>query len=192
MNEPSGVSSGDAARRRSERRVWSGHCLLLSSATAWYLVSNLITHFERRERKNSGSGCQVLQRSSLPGPLSVTGWNLSPIEQNWDHRNAALWRRTDFNAHKVARIIDTTIALFVGDVEPSGSDHCEQNIATRDLSPQPLDEVDSSGMPSTSMKTLRCRAPASSGRRGAPFLQRYPSDDSSEIFSASATSRRRF
>jgi len=51
-------------------------------------------------------------------PVKV--WILSPIEQNWDHRNAALQRRAGFNAHNIARIIDTTIALFIGDVEPSG------------------------------------------------------------------------
>ena len=83
-----------------------------------------------------------------------------------------------------------TIALFVGDVEPSGSDHCEQNIATRDLSPQPLDEVDTSGIVDVHQNATGAELQRQAV--GEVLLQRYPSDDSSEIFSASATSRRRF
>ena len=72
-----------------------------------------------------------------------------------------------------------TIALFVGDVEPSGSDHCEQNVRTRGLEPSTARR---SRYKRNAVDVHQNATGAELQRRavGEVPLQRYPSDDSSE------------
>ena len=68
--------------------------------------------------------------------------HLGAIDQHGDHRNVALQRRGDLDAHIVVRVVEPPLALAVGGGQPMRADDCEQCIALRDLRIELLDEIE--------------------------------------------------
>src|SRR5262245_35466270 len=68
--------------------------------------------------------------------------HLGAIQQDRDDRNVALKGRTDFDSHKIVRVIQAAVAIFITRIEPVGSDHREQHVTLGDLLAEHLDKVD--------------------------------------------------
>src|SRR5262249_8428110 len=68
--------------------------------------------------------------------------HLGAIQQDRDDGNVALKGRPDFDSHKIVRVIQAAVVIFITRIQPVGSDHREQHVTLGDLLAERLDQVD--------------------------------------------------
>jgi hypothetical protein len=71
----------------------------------------------------------------------ISLWHSCAIEQDRDHRDIPLQCRPDLDAQEIRRVIQTTVALFVSDIQPVGPNQRQQHVTLGDLVSQDLGEV---------------------------------------------------
>ncbi len=81
------------------------------------------------------------QRGKVVGQVGL-GRHFGAIDQNRDHRDVALERRGNLDAHVIVRVVEPALALAVGGGQPMRTDDGKQRVALGDLRVELLDEVE--------------------------------------------------